>query len=115
MSEPTKEELYQLQEQDTPEMRAYREKRRQARKKLGLLADQVRKHAKATETYVYIFGEGEPEGTVTEAGYFSSQVLQAMIMHISQKYPGAIEEAQKRLADFAGAQEEPKPKLIIEP
>ncbi|HNR54564.1 MAG TPA: hypothetical protein PKJ19_05305 [Flavobacteriales bacterium] len=116
MSEPTKEEIQELEQLDTPEARKQREKGRQARKKLSILADQIHRHAKATGTHIYVFGEGEKEGTLTEAAYCSHAMMKSMVMHIAIKYPGLIEEAQKSLSEFAGADKEPeKPKLIIEP
>ena len=92
--------------------------RKQDIAKMGILADQVRKHCKSKEVQCLIFSEGEEENTNTIAGYFSDKLVIAMVHHLLVWKPdvvySAIQSMEKAIAEIENESKDTKP-LIIEP
>lgn len=91
---------------------------KQNRTKMGMLADQLRKHCKEKNLHCFIFTEGDKEGTNIVSGYFGDALAASAVQHLFMLKPDLVRAAIKQVEEFAAVEEwdnlVPK-KLIIEP
>lgn len=87
---------------------------KQNRTKMGLLADQLRRHCKSKGLKCFLFTEGDVEGTNAVSGYFGDKMTVSLIQHLYTWKKDLVLDAIKAVDDFSKPEEEEKPKIITE-
>lgn len=90
------------------------QKDRDNRKKLLILSDQVRAHAKAKLLQCFIFTEGEKPGTVSISGHYSAQMIKSLVINLALKHPEFFSEAVEEMNKMAAQTEEVPPTIQTE-
>lgn len=90
------------------------QKDRDNRKKLLILSDQVRAHAKAKLLQAFIFTEGEKPGTVSISGHYSAQMVKSLVINLALKHPEFFSEAVEDMNKLAAQTEEAPPTIQTE-
>ena len=96
---------------------AIRQKDRDARKKLNILADQVYQHAKAKGLQFFSFYEGDTPGTVASTAHYSTHLVRSLILHLADKHGDTLDATLKELNALAESlirAEEKKPTIEVE-
>lgn len=93
---------------------------KQNRTKMGMLADQLRRHCKTKDLRCIIFHEGDKPGTAAISGYFGDAMATSLIQHFFTWKPDLVRSAIKQIEEFAAEQpvekteaEPPKPLIIV--
>lgn len=90
------------------------QKDRDNRKKLLILSDQVRAHAKAKLLQCFIFTEGEKPGTVSISGHYSAQMVKSLVINLAMKHGDLFSEAVEEMNKMAAQAEEVPPTIQTE-
>lgn len=90
------------------------QKDRDNRKKLLILSDQVRAHAKAKLLQCFIFTEGKKPGTVSISGHYSPQMVKSLVINLALKHPEFFSEAVEEMNKMATQTEEAPPTIQTE-
>ena len=77
---------------------------RDARKKLLIISDQVRAHAKAKNLQCFLFTEGEKPGTISISGHYSAEMVKSLVINLAMKHPELFTEAINAMNKMAEAQ-----------
>lgn len=100
------------------------------RNKLFILAEQLRKHAKASNLQAFIMIDGDEPGMAKALGNYSEGMVQTIVAHMAITHPDifsktieminkmaeAVEEKQKEIEGATEvAKEEERPSLIVVP
>ena len=95
------------------------------RKKLSILAEQLRKHAKASNLQVFIIHDGDEPGMAKALGNYGEAMVQTVVAHMAMNHPeifastiemiNKLADAQKAEAPKEEEKAEEKPSLIVVP
>lgn len=87
----------------------------QNRKKLALLCDQARKHAKASGLQAFIMFEDMEAGKVSIAPYYGAAMIQSVIAYIASRHPdilmSTIDALNSAVSDVVGSVDGPSDTL----
>lgn len=87
----------------------------QARKKLALMADQMRRHAKQAGLKAFMFYDAEEHGLYGVSGYYDAMTVNSIIAAIYDRHPNEFKSMVQMIAQLESGEKKKQESGLILP